>query len=116
MDAADCFRNLLLVAASDGRMTESELRLLADRATAWGISDDQFEDAIHDALRGQANFTLPPEPAARTELLKDMIRMMAVDGRLDKEEKTLFALASTALGFDADALNQLIDSVLEEGF
>jgi uncharacterized tellurite resistance protein B-like protein len=114
MDAADCFRNLLLMAASDGRMTEAELRLLLHRAAEWGISDDQFEDAIHDALHGQAMLTLPDEPAQRIEVLKDLIRMMAADGRLDRDEKALFALASAALGIDAEALNQMIDTLLEE--
>jgi uncharacterized tellurite resistance protein B-like protein len=114
MDVTDCFRNLLLVAASDGRMSEAELRMLSHRAAEWGITDDQFEDAIQDAIRGRAMLTLPAEPAERSEMLKDMIRMMAADGRLEKHEKELFALASVALGVGTDALNQLIDSVLNE--
>jgi uncharacterized tellurite resistance protein B-like protein len=114
MSAADNFRNLLLVAASDGRMAEAELRLLSHRAAEWGITDDEFETALQDAIRGDAALTLPADPAERTLLLKDMIRMMAADGRMTDSEKQLFALASTVLGVEADALNQLIDSVLED--
>jgi uncharacterized tellurite resistance protein B-like protein len=115
VDVSDCFRNLLIVAASDGKMNEAELRMLSHRAAEWGITDDQFEDAIHDAIHGQAMLTLPLEPAERAEMLKDMIRMMAADGRLEEHEKALFALASAALGVDTEGLNRLIDSVLEEG-
>ena len=38
MSHADLFRNLLLMAAVDGRMSESELRLLSHRAAEWGIT------------------------------------------------------------------------------
>ena len=38
MSRSDLFRNLLLMAAVDGRMSESELRLLVHRAAQWGIT------------------------------------------------------------------------------
>ena len=114
MDPVDSFRNLLLMAASDGRMSESELRLLSHRATEWGITDDQFEDAIEQALSGRAELTLPEEAGEKTEFLKDMIRMMAADGEMSEPEKQLFALASSVLGFDGKQLNRLIDEVINE--
>jgi uncharacterized tellurite resistance protein B-like protein len=114
MDPADKFRNLLLMAASDGRMSESELRLLSHRATELGITDDQFEDAIHEALSGRASLVMPADPDERQLMLKDLIRMMAADGKMASGEKHLFALASTVLGVEAEALDRLIDAVLEE--
>ena len=114
MDPADQFRNLLLMAASDGRMSEAELRLLSHRAAEWGITDDQFEDALQDAISGRASLVLPPDPDDRTRLLKELIRMMAADGRMADSEKQLFAVASSILGVGPDELNRLIDAVLEE--
>jgi len=114
MDPASVFRNLLLMAASDGRVDEAELRLLSDRATEWGISDDEFEAAIQDAVEGRAELTLPPELEARQAILKDMLRMMGADGRMSRAEKELFALASSVVGIDQAALNRLIDDVLRE--
>ena len=55
MDRLDSFRNLIIMAASDGRMAEAELRLLSHRATEWGITDDQFEDAIEASSRHEAS-------------------------------------------------------------
>jgi len=115
MQRADNFRNLLLMAAADGRMSEPELQLLSDRAAQWGITDDEFESALQDAIRGDAAFVLPEDPAEKIELLKDLIRMMAADGRMTDGEKELFAMATSLLGVGADRLNELIDGVLAEG-
>jgi uncharacterized tellurite resistance protein B-like protein len=114
MDPADSFRNLLIMAASDGRMSESELRMLSHRAAEWGITDDDFEQAIQDAIDGRAELTLPSESHERIEILKDLIRMMGADGRIAEGERHLFALASSILGVEASVLNRLIDEVLAE--
>lgn len=114
MTQAELFRNLLIMAAVDGSMAESELRLLSDRATQWGISDDDFEQAIQDAIRGTAELTIPTDPAERSQLLKEMICMMAADGRLASKQKELLALATTALGVSPEELNSLIDSLLDD--
>ena len=97
-----------------GQMAESELRLLSDRATQLGVTDDEFEDALHDAILGRAALTLPTDPDERIEILKDMVRMMAADGKITDSEKQLFALASGVMGIGADRLNRLIDQVLED--
>ena len=115
MSQSDLFRNLLLMAAVDGRMSESELRLLVHRAAQWGITDDEFEQAIQDALSGEAELTIPNDQAERTELLKELIRVMAADGQLAEEQKRLFAHAASVLRLSTKELNGLIDSVLEEG-
>ena len=114
MNHADLFRNLLIMAAVDGSMSEAELRLLSERAAEWDISDDEFEEAIQDAISGQAELTIPTNGEDRSELLKEMIRMMAADGRMAEEQKKLLAVATTALGMSSNELNKLIDSLLEE--
>lgn len=114
MSHSDMFRSLLLMAAADGRMSEAELQLLSDRATEWGITDDQFEQAIQDAIDGKAELTIPTDPVERNELLKELIRVMAADGRLEKEQKQLFALVASVLGLSMEHLNGLIDAVLRE--
>ena len=63
MNQADLFRNLLLMAAIDGRMSEAELRLLSHRAAEWGITDEEFERAIQDAIDGNAELTIPTSPS-----------------------------------------------------
>lgn len=114
MDASTAFQNLIVMAAADGSMNESEMRLLADRAVQWGIDDPQFSRAIEAALSGRAELTIPAAPDQRRELLKQLIQMMAADGHLEKREKKLFAVAATAMEIDDDELNTLIDEVLAE--
>lgn len=114
MSHSDIFRNLLLMAAADGRMSEAEFRLLSHRAAEWGITDEQFEQAIQDAIAGRAELTIPTDPEERTELLKEMIRIMAADGHMAEEQKQLFALAASVLDVSMKELNRLIDSVLTE--
>lgn len=114
MNALDSFRNLLIVAMADGKMSEAELRLLSHRAAEWGVTDDQFEDVLEEALQGRANLSLPEDPEQRIEMLKEMIRMMAADGQLSETEKQLFAVVSVVLNIDAMQLNTLIDEVLAE--
>ena len=114
MDAADNFRNLLLMAVSDGQMAESELRLLSDRATQWGVTDDEFGKALRDAISGRVALTLPTDSNERIEILKDMIRMMAADGVMTDSEKQLFAVASGVMGIGVEHLNGIIDEVLED--
>ena len=114
MSKSEQFRNLLMMAAADGRMDESELRLLSHRATEWGITDDEFEAAIHYAISGGASLTIPSDPRERKAYLKDMIRMMAADGVMAESEKNLFAMAATMVGIEGEELNQLIDEVLSE--
>jgi uncharacterized tellurite resistance protein B-like protein len=116
MSQSDLFRNLLLMAAVDGRMSEAEFRLLSHRAAEWGITDEQFEQAIQDAIAGKAELTIPTDPAERTELLKEMIRIMAADGHMAEEQKQLFALAASVLDVSMEELNRLIDAVLTEDY
>ena len=55
MSQSDLFRNLLLMAVVDGRMSEAELRLLVHRATEWGITDDEFERRFRTRWRARRN-------------------------------------------------------------
>jgi DnaJ-domain-containing protein 1 len=114
MDNLEKFRNLLIMAAADQRMTESELRLLSDRATEWGITDDQFESAIERAVSGTADLTVPSNRDGMRDLLTEMIHMMAADGRISSPEKRLFAVVAAAVGMSTVELDRLIDDVVRE--
>ena len=114
MSDREKFKNLLIMAAADGRMNEAELRMLSDRATEWGITDEEFEDMLRQAIDGRATLTIPTEDNERDEFLKDMIRMMAADGHTSDGEKKLIAVCSAVLGVTSDDLNRLIDEVIDE--
>lgn len=112
MDLLNKFRNLLVMAVADGSLSEGEYKLLADRSAKWNLSDDEFASAIDYALSGNAELSIPESKEEQTEMLRDLIRMMAANGELADAEKELFASAATTLNISEEELNQIIDSVL----
>ena len=102
------------MASADDRMSEAEMRLLSDRAIQWGITNEQFEDALQKVLAGKAELTIPASKSDRHALLKGLIRIMGADGNISSAERKLFALAAVTMDVSAAEINGLIDSVLAE--
>ena len=96
MTPLEQFQHLLNMAAADQRMNEAELGFLSERASELGVGQDEFHDALQQAIKGENTLPLPSATAARRALLKDLIRMMAADGVLDDREKELFARVAAA--------------------
>ena len=46
MDYLQLFNNLVNLAAIDGKFTDEEVHILAERAHVWNISSDEFETAM----------------------------------------------------------------------
>lgn len=105
-------RNLLVMAAADGSLTEREIAFLSDRRTRWGVPEDVFADLIRYAISDVAELEIPDSDKERVEMLQDLLRMMAADGDLAEVEKQLFATASVAMGISDSQLKEIIDSVL----
>ena len=114
MDKLTLFRNLMVMAAADGRMTQEEIMFLALRSSRWGITDDQFQEALEFVKSDQAELELSSDPKERREVLRDMLRMMAVDGELADKERRTFAVAAATMGIETKELNELIDQVVKE--
>ena len=112
MNRSNLLRNLLVMAAADGSMTESEIGFLSDRAEKWSIPEDEFAAAIRYAISDDAQLILPATRDERVAMLQELIRMMAADGQLADVEKELFATAAVTMGFSNNELKELIDSVL----
>jgi uncharacterized tellurite resistance protein B-like protein len=111
MKRIDKLRNLLVMAASDGSLTEREIKYLMDRCHQWGLSDAALADAISYALSNDAELVLPPRESERLEMLSDLMAMMAADGDLAETELNLFAVAAANMGISEARLNQLIDKL-----
>lgn len=105
-------RNLLVMAAADGSLTEREISFLTDRRERWGIPEDAFADLIRYAISDVAELEIPESHQERVEMLQDLLRMMAADGDLAEVEKQLFATASVAMNISDNQLKEIIDSVL----
>ncbi len=112
MDDFERFKNLMVMALADGKLTDEELTFLSLRCARWGLGEEQFAEAIEFARGADVSIAMPADKAERVEILKDQIRMMAVDGELSEAEKQLFAIVAATMNVGSEELDQLIDSLL----
>jgi len=114
MDKLATFHNLVNLAAVDNKFTDEEIEFLARRANEWNISNDEFETAIAGITEGTLEVTIPDGYEARVMLLKEMIRLMAVDGDIAEMEKRLCAHASGRMDLTTQQFGQILDEVIAE--
>jgi uncharacterized tellurite resistance protein B-like protein len=112
MKPTDFIRNLMIMAAIDGKFSQPELEFLAERARLWGLTPTEFKLQISAAVRPEADFTIPPTTGERLEVLREMIQVMAADGRLHDVEKRFLAAATIGMDVSLDQLNRLIDELV----
>ena len=112
MENIDQLKNLIVMAAADGKFAQSELELLAERCHQFGLSQQQFEQAFAEATQQDAKFVIPTEQTEKTVLMRDLLRMMAADGELSSTEKKLFAQAAVQMKMDRVEIDEIIDQML----
>ena len=110
----DKLRNLFVMAAADGSLTEREISYLTDRCQKWGLTESSLAEAIQYALSGDAELAVPPRVSDRLEMLEDLIKVMAADGDLAETERDLFAVAAARMEISDAQLNGLIDRITQK--
>ncbi|MFO0941744.1 MAG: TerB family tellurite resistance protein [Pirellulales bacterium] len=113
MDSFDRLKNLAVMSAADGSLSENEIALLVDRCHELGLTEEHLEKAIAFALSRQATMALPTDLNEQESVLEDLIRMMAADGQLAESEKRLFALVAAKMSFPTERLDSLIDRLVK---
>ena len=106
-------RNLVVMALADGTLGEREVNLVADRCADLGLDEYDLQKAVEFGLDDDAALELPSDVSEREALLRDLIHMMAADGKLEEGEKRLFALAAAKMSMSATDVERLIDETLE---
>jgi uncharacterized tellurite resistance protein B-like protein len=112
MEKVELFHNLVNLAAADKKFTEEEIKFLVERANRWGISNDEFETAMAGISTGEIQVKIPEGHENRVLLMKEMLRLMAVDGEMAEMEKRLCAQASGKMDFTSQQFNQILDEVI----
>ncbi len=112
MELIEQLKNLIMMAAADGQFAEQELSFLADRCHHYGLTDDQFQSAFKEATKADAKLVIPTDHSEKMKLMRDMLRMMAADGKLNEMEKRLFASAAVQMQIDRVEIDELIDQLL----
>ena len=98
-------RNIVVMAFADGSLGEREARLVAERCAELGLDEYDLRKAIEFGLGDDAAVHLPSEPEEKVALIRDLVRMMAADGRLDEGEKRLFALVAAMMSMSVRTRN-----------
>ncbi len=114
MNKIELFHSLVNLAASDNKFTDEEVQFLVQRAEQWNIPSEEFDTAIAGISTGEIEVVIPESFENKVLMLKEMIRLMAVDGELAETEKRLCAYASGRMEFSNDQFAQILDEVIGE--
>ena len=112
MELRDLFRNLVKMAAIDKKFASEEINFLVERAEGWGIPESEFEHALAEVADGDVSLVIPESKADREHLLKELIRLMAVDGELAETEKTFCAFASARMELTSEEFGAIVDDLI----
>ena len=112
MERFEIFKDLMIMAAADRKFSNQEVEFLSLRADRWGLTDQQFEEALQFATSGDAQMVIPETRDERINLLRELLQVMAADGELAPVEKQLFADAAAKMEISEADLNAIIDRLL----
>lgn len=115
MEKLVIFHSLVNLAAADNKFTDEEIQFLVERAERWNIPTSEFETALAGLSEGTLEVTIPESHHDRVVMLKEMIRLMAIDGDMSETEKRLCAAASGKMEFNSRQFSQILDEVIGEG-
>ena len=104
-------KNLVMLAAADERVTDSELAVLLAVASRENISPEDFNRVIEDP--DSVPITLPEDEDTKLAYLRDMVAMMMVDGELDEHEMTICKIYAMALGYRGSIVDGMIAGVID---
>ena len=105
-------KNLVMLAAADGHVTDSEMAVLLAVASRENITPEEFNKVI-DAP-DSVHITLPDDEDTKIAYLRDMVAMMMVDGELDEQELAICKLYAMALGYRGSIVDGMIAGVIDQ--
>ena len=104
-------KNLVMLAAADGHLTDSELAVLLAVASREHITPDDFNKVIDDP--DSVNIDLPEDEDTKLAYLRDMVALMMIDGELDEEEMAICKIYAMALGYRSSIVDGMIAGVID---
>ena len=105
-------KNLVMLAAADGHVTDSEMAVLLAVASRENITPEEFNKVIDDP--DSVSITLPEDEDTKMAYLRDMVAMMMVDGELDEQELAICKLYAMALGYRGSIIDGMIAGVIDQ--
>lgn len=105
-------KNLVMLAAADGHLTDSEMAVLLAVASRENLTPDEFNKVIDEP--DSVNIVLPEDEDTKLAYLRDMVAMMMVDGELDEQELAICKLYALALGYRSSIVDGMIAGVIDQ--
>ena len=102
------FRNLISLAAADGKIAEVEMVALSKIAYDNGIPLDRLNIMIERA--DEYVFLIPQNQEDKGKQMDDMIDLAMLDGDFANAERELINLVGSRLGFSPKEIREKIDS------
>ena len=106
------FRNLISLAAADGKIEEVERITLSKIAFERGIAMDRMNVMLKKA--DEYIYIIPQNQLDREKQMDDMIELALVDGELAPAERDLIFKVGQRLGFTEGELEALIEEQREK--
>ena len=102
-------KNLIEIAAADGRFTLDEQHLLISIAQKNSISANQIEDIRknHEHIK----FEVPKDEREKFHQLYDLVHMMSIDKSIHDEELKLCELFAIKFGYQKASVKEMIESI-----
>ena len=105
-------KNLVMLAAADGRLTDSEMAVLLAVASRENLTPEEFNKVIDDP--DSVNIILPEDEDTKLAYMRDMVAMMMIDGELDEQEMAICKLYAMALGYRSSIVDGMIAGVVDQ--
>lgn len=105
-------KNLVMLAAADGHLTDSEMAVLLAVASREKLTPDEFNKVIDDP--DTVTIDLPEDEDTKLAYLRDMVAMMMIDGELNEQEMAICKLYAMALGYRGSIVDGMIAGVIDQ--
>lgn len=100
------FANLVAVAFSDSVLDDEEKAFLTERATEYGIGEEESKKIMNQA--NELKFIVPLNYEEREEQLADAVYMAMIDGEVHEKEYELCLSIAEKLNFKQKDLDHII--------
>ena len=112
-DKADAshIKNLIEMAAADGRLHESEKELLRTLAKRYGISESHLAEIQNNPSK--VELKIPKDERKKFQQLYDLVYMMGVDNDIHNNEADLAKTLAIKFGYKPEIARELVSVISE---
>jgi len=104
-------KNLVMLAAADGHLTDSELAVVLAVASRENITPEEFDKVVDNP--DSVTIALPEDEDTKLAYLRDMVALMMIDGELEEQEMAICKIYAMALGYRGSIVDGMIAGIVE---